>query len=151
MAASHSFPPRSTRFGAAWPHKVWASITLALWWSIAAFAYTEQQGGTFLHNYRPHWLKGFPSGASDYPLVARSFAFPILGILEHADVRGWLHLVFWGLALWYPVALLALVWCRADSAALARTLSFGLLPYAAAVILSGLLLAYGLWAPFALL
>ena len=145
--------PRRTlsRLRSAWPHKLWASATLSLWWGIPLFVYTQQQGGGFLHTYQKHWLNRMPSGSDSYPLLARSFAFPLMGITDHSDVGRWFHTLFWFVALWYPVALLVLVWLRATSSSVVATVSLGLSPYTAAVILSGVLLAYGLWLPFSYL
>lgn len=130
--------------------KLGAHIVLAIWWIPGFLLFQQTRGGPFLHSYR-HWLAPLLQGSAEFSLISRSFAFPVVGIADHAGVGPWLYVFSWSFVLLGPLVMMAIVTGKTDPAAVDRVLLYGLFPYLGVLVLGLLILALGLWLPFSLL
>ena len=125
--------------------KTLSLLTILLWYLTlgAVFGPVRLE---FSHTYR-HWIEGL----EDYlPSLTRAFAAPVLGPdLPHSS-GGWVFFPVWSILWVLPAVLAACVMRARDEQTLLHTWVRGASLYAVTVVLITVLVASGLWLPFAL-
>ena len=125
--------------------KTFAVATIVVWYVTLGVIFGPVRL-EFSHTYR-HWIEGLEEAL---PSLTRAFAVPVLGLDLPGVVGGWVFYPVWGLLWLFPAALAVCIIRARDERAMLITWLSGASLYAAVTLLVAVLVAFGLWLPFAL-
>lgn len=125
--------------------KTLAVVTIVVWYLTLGVIFGPVRL-EFSHTYR-HWIEGLEESL---PSLTRAFAVPILGLDLPGLSGGWVFFAVWGILWIFPAALaVCIIRARDEQAVLSRWV-LGASLHSTVTLLITVLVAFGLWLPFAL-